>query len=56
VTSTLLLAGALAALGLQVRVAELRSAGPRPLLLGLLASLMAAVVALALISMLHGLT
>ncbi len=47
--ATVLLAAGLAALGLQVRPAALRAAGPRPLLLGLAASLTASAVALALV-------
>jgi uncharacterized integral membrane protein (TIGR00698 family) len=48
-TSTLLLAAALAALGLQIDVGALRRAGLRPLLLGLGASLLATGAALMLV-------
>jgi uncharacterized integral membrane protein (TIGR00698 family) len=47
--SGLLLAAGLAALGLRLDVGALRAAGPRPLLLGLAASLVASGVALALV-------
>lgn len=50
--ATALLAAGLAALGLQLRPADLRAAGPRPLVLGLGASLTASGVALALVLLL----
>ncbi|HEY8584786.1 MAG TPA: putative sulfate exporter family transporter [Capillimicrobium sp.] len=50
--ATLLLAGGLAGLGLGVRPAALRAAGPRPLLLGAAAALTAALTALALVALL----
>lgn len=49
VASTLLLAAALAALGLRIRIGALRAAGLRPLALGLAAWLIAAATALALV-------
>jgi uncharacterized integral membrane protein (TIGR00698 family) len=53
VISTLLLAAALAALGLQINVHALRRAGLRPLALGLAASLVAAASGLSLVTILN---
>lgn len=50
VASGLLLAAGLAALGLRLDLGALRVAGPRPLVLGLAASLIASLVALALVA------
>ncbi len=50
--SVLLLSAGLAALGLQIRISSLRKFGPRPFVLGLTASFLAALTSLALVSVL----